>query len=224
MNHIGLPINYRSLPLYVQYAEKIALMTSLLPYLDNAKLCLDLASGWGRYATIISKYCEVICVDRSVEMLMEAKRRNVHALLVVADAHYLPFRNKVFDYVYCVRALKYFDNPFKAIKEIIRVAKKGVIIFDILIGPSLKSCKKIIKRNPYNWWILRSLKIAQHLPRMLKSLGCKSISMRGLLSPVIPMKILKSFTLIKLAYLIDLTLLKLLPIQFARAYVCKAEV
>ena len=42
---------------------------------------------------------------------------------VFGDAHYLPFKNKVFDKVYCSHTLEHLENPFKFFEEARRVLK-----------------------------------------------------------------------------------------------------
>jgi SAM-dependent methyltransferase len=45
----------------------------------------------------------------------------------LADIHHLPFRDKSFDYIYCVHVLEVIENPLKACQELIRVGKRGFI-------------------------------------------------------------------------------------------------
>lgn len=47
--------------------------------------------------------------------------------LVVCDAHYLPFVDNAFDYVFCSQVLEHLENPELFFKEISRVSKKGYI-------------------------------------------------------------------------------------------------
>jgi SAM-dependent methyltransferase len=46
---------------------------------------------------------------------------------VLADIHALPFRDKSFDYVYCVHVLEVIENPLKACQELMRIGKRGFI-------------------------------------------------------------------------------------------------
>lgn len=46
---------------------------------------------------------------------------------VVCDAHYLPFIDDSFDYVFCSQILEHLDHPELFFKEIARVGKKGYI-------------------------------------------------------------------------------------------------
>ena len=47
---------------------------------------------------------------------------------VVADSHYLPFRDNTFDLIGVYTALDHFDFPLQALKEIHRVTKNYVVV------------------------------------------------------------------------------------------------
>jgi SAM-dependent methyltransferase len=47
--------------------------------------------------------------------------------LISADIHHLPFKNKSFDFVYCVHILEHTDDPLKACAEIMRIGKRGYL-------------------------------------------------------------------------------------------------
>lgn len=44
---------------------------------------------------------------------------------VVADAHFLPFRSKVFDYIFFYHVLEHVEQPIRAVREIFRALKDG---------------------------------------------------------------------------------------------------
>jgi len=48
-------------------------------------------------------------------------------IFVEGDVEKLPFKDKIFDFVFCSHLLEHVENPEKAITELIRVAKKGYI-------------------------------------------------------------------------------------------------
>jgi ubiquinone/menaquinone biosynthesis C-methylase UbiE len=54
--------------------------------------------------------------------------RNAYCLEVNCDAHFLPFKNESFDIVHASYILEHLANPYLAIQEFRRVAKKIVII------------------------------------------------------------------------------------------------
>jgi len=45
----------------------------------------------------------------------------------VGDLLYLPYKNKVFDFVYCAHVLEHVEDPSLALDEIMRVGKRGYI-------------------------------------------------------------------------------------------------
>ena len=46
---------------------------------------------------------------------------------VQCDAHFLPFKDKAFDFVHCSQVLEHLKNPEKAYRELKRVGKSGYI-------------------------------------------------------------------------------------------------
>jgi len=46
---------------------------------------------------------------------------------VQCDAHFLPFKDKVFDFVHCIHVLEHLEDPKKAYTELKRVGKSGYI-------------------------------------------------------------------------------------------------
>jgi ubiquinone/menaquinone biosynthesis C-methylase UbiE len=47
---------------------------------------------------------------------------------VIAEAHYLPFKNGSFDKIYAKHCLEHFDNPFKFFKEAKRLLRRGGVL------------------------------------------------------------------------------------------------
>ena len=70
-----------------------------------------------------------VLVDRFLEMNATRHEPLVteNKPFVLADVHDLPFRDKSFDYVYCVHVLEVVENPLKACQELMRVGKRGFI-------------------------------------------------------------------------------------------------
>ncbi len=89
-----------------------------------------------------------------------------------ADAHYLPFRDRAFDYARCWHVLEHLANPHQALREIRRVARTGELRFPLgdgykryvlvgLLDMSLKEVRYAYKtrvRHAHLWiiypWIL----------------------------------------------------------------------
>lgn len=97
--------------------------------IENAKLVLDITTGTGRAAKILSKRVKngrVIAVDISKNMLKIARMRNhggdnLHFIL--CDAAHLPLKDGVFDGVSCMCGMDTVDEPEVVLSEVVRVLK-----------------------------------------------------------------------------------------------------
>ena len=86
---------------------------------------LDVGSGHQpnrRANVILEKYIHET-IHRTTQKIVIPIDKN----LVVADAHFIPFKNKSFDYVIASHIGEHVDNPIKFCAELQRVAKKGYI-------------------------------------------------------------------------------------------------
>ncbi|HVA25388.1 MAG TPA: methyltransferase domain-containing protein [Chloroflexota bacterium] len=103
----------------------------LLPDL-RGKRVLDAACGTARYARgAASAGAQVVAIDRSAEMLGQARRVQSDLPLGRADVHYLPFRDSSFDIV--VYALAAAHETVVQLNELARVLKPGgsLIVSDL---------------------------------------------------------------------------------------------
>ncbi|MDO8658374.1 MAG: methyltransferase domain-containing protein [Candidatus Levybacteria bacterium] len=88
-------------------------------------LVLDVGSGdkpFWRADVIVDKYLQDDQQRHSGAMLYDSRK-----VFVKADVENLPFKDKVFDFVFCSHLLEHVKNPDKAIRELTRVAKRGYI-------------------------------------------------------------------------------------------------
>jgi len=108
---------------------------------ELARLCrinkdskvLDVGCGVGMTPIYLAKKfgCQVVGVDISPKMIEQSKKKAVDAgvddkvSFRVANAEKLPFKNGEFDVVICESVLIFVKNRKKAIKEFLRVTKKG---------------------------------------------------------------------------------------------------
>ncbi|MDI6889212.1 MAG: class I SAM-dependent methyltransferase [Methanocellales archaeon] len=102
--------------------------------IENAKLVLDITTGTGRAAKILSKRVKdgrVIAVDISKNMLKIARMRNRgrdNLRFILCDAAHLPLKGDVFDGVSCMCGMDTVDAPEAVLSEAVRVLKnKGRI-------------------------------------------------------------------------------------------------
>jgi len=80
------------------------------------------------------------------DVRIDLKRRP--AVNLIADAHFLPFRNEIFSYIICTEVLEHLESPFHALKEIHRVLKRNGIAFITI--PNLTEIRRVlsIARKP----------------------------------------------------------------------------
>ena len=106
-------------------------MYALLRPVVKAKTVLELASGTGLIAKhIVNAAAHIEATDASAEMIAEAKRDNRSAKLhfSVQDMFRLPYADQSFDVVIVSNALHIVPQPERALQEIKRVLKGGVLI------------------------------------------------------------------------------------------------
>jgi len=107
-------------------------------YIKKSDVVLDAGGGTGINAILMAKICRhVSLLDISKNVLKRAKR-NIEAAklsdkvdLIEGDINNLKkFRSRTFSFVVCVGdAISYvLENRFKAMKELVRVAKRGAIL------------------------------------------------------------------------------------------------
>lgn len=92
---------------------------------------LDVACGTGRFFPLWKKMkLDVTGVDCSQAMLDEASKKLRSAKVYVQDAADLPFHDKFYDNVVCVRLLNLVDDPTmrKVLGELCRVAEKRIVL------------------------------------------------------------------------------------------------
>ncbi|HET9442020.1 MAG TPA: class I SAM-dependent methyltransferase [Acidimicrobiales bacterium] len=88
---------------------------------------LDAGMGTGRLARLLTDAgAEVVGVDLTAEMLARARRRVPEAGAVIARVGVpLPFADRAFDDIVCIRVLKYFAGWSAAFEELRRVLRPG---------------------------------------------------------------------------------------------------
>ena len=111
-------------------------------------LCLDIGSGSNPLMA-----AHILC-DRFPK---RTEHRGGSPLLtynkpfVQCDAHFLPFKDKAFDFVHCCHVLEHSEDPKKVYKELKRVGKSGYIETPTLLQEnllySLPAHKWIISRK-----------------------------------------------------------------------------
>lgn len=92
---------------------------------------LDAGCGEGFITRIVKDRIpdsQIIGVEYATEAFEVAQRLNPDITFCQGNIYNLDFEDNTFDLVICTEVLEHLDRPDKAVKEIIRVASKGVII------------------------------------------------------------------------------------------------
>jgi SAM-dependent methyltransferase len=94
---------------------------------------LDVGTGTGRAALALARRgARATGVDASAEMLNVAARRAAAEAVAVrffrADAHHLPFADRTFDAVICLRVLMHTPDWRRSLREVTRVSRRSVVI------------------------------------------------------------------------------------------------
>lgn len=101
-------------------------LASVKRLLREGELLLDVGVG---PATMSRDFaCTVVGCDRSLGMLREAKKKVFDVIL--CDAQYLPFMDKVYDVSFESSCLYLVPDRLKALSEMVRVANRMIITFE----------------------------------------------------------------------------------------------
>ncbi len=119
----------------ISTARERQLARRALATFETAETILDLASGTGRFWPVIdARAATVVALDNSEAMLREALahgRPNPHRYALCGSAFQLPFRDRSFDVVVCMRFLHHLahrDDRMHALTGIRRVARHGAVV------------------------------------------------------------------------------------------------
>lgn len=114
-------------------ADQERVLAQFLGDVSNRRI-LDMATGTGRAALALAHRGAIVTgVDASREMLSVARTRAADAGLSIefseGDAHALPYADRTFDAVVCLRMLMHVPDWRKALSELCRVSGH-VLLFD----------------------------------------------------------------------------------------------
>lgn len=100
----------------------------------SVKTALDLPCGTGRISTILAgRHYDLVCADISLPMLKAARKKSAplrqKTLFTCANIYSLPFRDKEFDVISCIRLFQHLDEDqaIKALTELSRVSSRFII-------------------------------------------------------------------------------------------------
>jgi ubiquinone/menaquinone biosynthesis C-methylase UbiE len=105
-----------------------ALLAKLLALFPDPRSVLEVGCGTGHFTRwFASRGLQTVGLDISAAMLAEARRRS-SAPLVLGDATRLPLRTASCDLAVLITTLEFVEDPVRAVREALRVAKHGVLL------------------------------------------------------------------------------------------------
>ncbi len=116
-------------PVFRAYAEpKLELIQKVMDF--RGKSVLDVGCGPGNFTLLLSELAgKVTGCDSSVHML--SKAAELHGVEIIpGDATNLPFDDDSFDICFEANLLHHTDRPDKALAEMARVARQGMVLIE----------------------------------------------------------------------------------------------
>jgi ubiquinone/menaquinone biosynthesis C-methylase UbiE len=123
------------------------LLKRLLAEFPQAGTVLEVGCGTGHFTRWFAEQgFRVAGLDIAPAMLAEAMKWN-GVPYVAGDALALPFSDRSFDVVALVTALEFVSDPQSALREAVRVARRGLVL-GVLNRCSLLAAKRKIRAKP----------------------------------------------------------------------------
>jgi ubiquinone/menaquinone biosynthesis C-methylase UbiE len=122
---------------------------------------LEVSVGTGANLSYFDPNIELFGLDVSWGMLRKCarkvKERRLNAQLFQGEAERLPFRDEVFDSVFCFGAINFFRDQARAVEEMVRAAKPGTRV--LILGATQKAAPSWYKNNRLvRWYFLETTK------------------------------------------------------------------
>ncbi len=114
------------------FEERFEFLKGVLPQIitqNKIRTALDVGCGPGTYCGLLKEQgLEVTGVDYSEEVLKHAKKDFPDLTFQTGNVYDLRFKDRSFDLVLCIGLLQCVNDYEKAMEELLRVAKKTLII------------------------------------------------------------------------------------------------
>jgi ubiquinone/menaquinone biosynthesis C-methylase UbiE len=148
-----------------------------LSFLDikNGDKVIEISIGTGRNIKYLNPGADYYGVDISLGMLKKCQKKmkklKREITLIQAEAESLPIKEESFDVVFSAGGFNFFNDPSKAVSEMLRIAKSGS---KILITDETEKLRQKFKKNEfYNNIEIRNP--AEYLPDFCKNIEYKEI-------------------------------------------------
>ena len=123
--------------------QELSLLLKLMQPTHGQSL-LDVGSGTGYFSRAFADAgLKVTGIDPNPDMIHFAQAQTDTVSYVQGDARQLPFADKHFDYCSAVTSLCFVDQPAKALAEMWRVSRRGIVL-------GLLNRNSLLYRNKYN--------------------------------------------------------------------------
>lgn len=144
----------------VDYWRHFRMYKTIIPVLKHHPDARWLTVGDGKYGTdahFISKYTpHVVASDIAEDCLKTALDDGYIPEYKIENAEKMSFADNSFDFVFCKEAYHHFPRPAIAVYEMLRVARKGIILLEPNDPNSVIPQKMTVRRAFF--WFLQSLK------------------------------------------------------------------
>jgi ubiquinone/menaquinone biosynthesis C-methylase UbiE len=120
----------------VDYWRHYRMMIPVKPLLDHWRNDAWLTIGDGRFGLDsirlkkIQPALHILPTDLSTLLLQEAKDKKLIAEFREENAEHLSFPDNSFDFTFCKESYHHFPRPYIALYEMLRVARKGVVLVE----------------------------------------------------------------------------------------------
>jgi ubiquinone/menaquinone biosynthesis C-methylase UbiE len=118
--------------------------------INNGDYVIEISIGTGRNIKYLNPQAEYFGIDISFEMLKRCrdkmKRLKREISLIQAEAEFLPIKNETFDVVFSAGGFNFFNDPGRAVNEMLRIAKRGS---KILISDETEKLRQKYSKNEF---------------------------------------------------------------------------
>ncbi|OGY43105.1 MAG: hypothetical protein A2729_05845 [Candidatus Buchananbacteria bacterium RIFCSPHIGHO2_01_FULL_39_14] len=138
--------------LYTHFSELLAIdkLISAVNFDLSGKTIMDFGCGNCRFLTHCEKAKIKIGVDTSLNLLLDAKKRNPSYWLVCGQLEDLPFKDAMADFSCSIRVYQHIRSPLEAFSEMVRVTKpSGYVSLEIYNKLNLKEIYKRIRMTKW---------------------------------------------------------------------------